>query len=680
MLDRWQPHPEVILIGTALVVGILTGIGAVLFRYLINGVAWIGYEWIPEVSSGLGKGYVIFVPAIGGLLVGLLVYFFAREAKGHGVPEVMEAVALKGGRIRPRVAIVKSLASSLTIGSGGSAGREGPIVQIGSAIGSTIGQALNLSDDRISNLVACGAAAGIAATFNAPIAGVIFALEVILGRFTVRYFSSVVVASVSASIIGRVAFGDLPAFAIPFEYGINSLWEFLFYPILGILAAIVGVGFTRSLYWSEDLFDKIKLVPEWFKPAIGGALLGLLAFAYPLIRLTQPVTWTRIPQVFNVGYDVIESALGNELLFGAAFILLIAKIIATNLTLGSGGSGGVFAPSLFMGAMLGAGFELVINRFFPDVAAPQGAYALVGMAAVFAAGAHAPITAVLILFELTGDYRIILPLMLTVVIATLLSQQMLHGESIYTLKLSRRGVRIKRGRDIDILQGVTVAEVMGHHIEPVFTDTTLADLSDIFVRTHHHGLMVLDNDGKLWGVVTINDLEEARLDNRHDTTLAGEIATTWPHLKVVYPDMTMADVLAQMGMRGLGRLPVVSREDPYQLLGLIRREDITRAYNLALTRRVEIQQKTKHVQRQYEAETEFVDISLVEEDRVVGETVADVAAGLPKDCVLVSIQRNGSLIIPHGDTIFQAGDKITAFTRNQDAKQLFHCLHGSKEA
>jgi len=379
-----------------------------------------------------------------------------------------------------------------------------------------------------------------------------------------------------------------------------------------------------------------------------------------------------------VGYDIIESALASEFMFGAAFILLIAKIIATNLTLGSGGSGGVFAPSLFMGAMLGASFEVVVNRFFPDLTAPQGAYALVGMAAVFAAGAHAPITAVIILFELTGDYRIILPLMLTVVIATLLSQYMLRGESIYTLKLSRRGVRLKRGRDIDILQGVKVDEVMNRHIEPVFTDTTLVDLSDIFVRTHHHGLMVLDNDGKLWGVVTINDLEEARLENRPDSTLAGEIATTWPHLKVVYPDMTMADVLAQMGMRGLGRLPVVSRDDPYQLLGLIRREDITRAYNLALTRRVEIQQKTKNVQRQYAAETEFVDISLVEEDRVVGQTVAAVAAGLPKDCVLVSIQRNGSLIIPHGDTIFRAGDKITAFTRNQDAQQLFHCLHGSQ--
>ena len=226
LLGRWRDPGDVILIGTALVVGISTGIGAVFFRYLIRAVEWVGYVWIPEVTSAWGNAYIIFVPAIGGLLVGLLIYNFAREAKGHGVPEVMEAVALRGGRIRPVVAVIKSLASALTIGSGGSAGREGPIVQIGSALGSSIGQALHLSDDRVSNLVACGAAAGIAATFNAPIAGVIFALEIILGgRFTVRYFSSVVVSAVAASVIGRVAFGDIPAFIIPKEYGVSLAWH-----------------------------------------------------------------------------------------------------------------------------------------------------------------------------------------------------------------------------------------------------------------------------------------------------------------------------------------------------------------------------------------------------------------------------------------------------------------------
>jgi CIC family chloride channel protein len=680
LLDWWQPRPEVFFIGTALIVGILTGIGAVITQYLIKAVAWVGYEWFPDVTSGLGKAYVILVPAIGGLFAGILIYNWAREAKGHGVPEVMEAVAIKGGRIRPIVAVIKSTASAITIGSGGSAGREGPMVQIGSAIGSTLGQLLDLSSERTSNLVACGAAAGIAAAFNAPIAGVIFALEVILGRFSVRYFSSVVVSAVAASVIGRAAFGDSPAFNVPAAYGVNSLWEFLFYPVLGLLAALAGVLFTRTLYWTEDFFDDIKFLPEWFKPAVGGALLGVLAFAYPLIRLAQPVTWDTVPQIYNVGYEIIEGALSNQLLFGAAFILLIAKMLATNLTLGSGGSGGVFAPSLFMGAMLGAAFELGVNRLFPGVAAPQGAYALVGMAAVFAAAAHAPITAVIILFELTGDYRIILPLMLTVVVATLVSQWMLHGESIYTLKLTRRGIRLQRGRDRDILQGVTVEEVMSRRVEPIFSDTTLADLADIFAKTHHHGLMLFDADGKLEGIVTITDLDQARQDNLPGDTPASEIATTWPHIKVAYPDETMGDALRRMAPRGLGRLPVVSREDPYQVVGVVRRTDISRAYNLALTRRVEIQQKTENMQRQYAEGTEFVDVALVDGDKVVGKTVAEVAANLPEDCVLVSIERNKNVVIPHGDTVFRAGDKVTAFIRTEDAAQLYQCLHGPEAA
>ncbi len=676
LLDRWQPTSGPVLIGTALVVGILTGFGAILFRYLIRGVAWIGYEWIPDIMPGDSKLYVIIVPAIGGLLVGLLVYYFAREAKGHGVPEVMEAVALRGGRIRPRVAVVKSLASSLTIGSGGSAGREGPIVQIGSAIGSTLGQALNLSDNRISNLVACGAAAGIAATFNAPIAGVIFALEVILGRFSVRNFSTVVIAAVAASVIGRATLGNAPAFNIPVEYGVNSLWEYLFYLLLGLFAAIVGVVFTRSLYWTEDLFEAIKGIPEWVKPAIGGALLGVLAFSYPLISLTQPVTWDSIPQVFNVGYEVIEGALANELVFSAALILLIAKILATILTLGSGGSGGVFAPSLFMGAMMGAAFELGINRLFPGISAPPGAYALVGMAAVFAASAHAPITAVIILFELTGDYRIILPLMLTVVVATLVSQRMLKGESIYTLKLSRRGVRLDRGRDQDILQGVLVSEVMTRDLETISKNTKISDLAEVFITSHHHGLMVMDEMEKLWGIVTLTDLERAMEENRPETTTVAEIATSWPHLQVAYPDETMGDALARMGSRGLGRLPVVAREDPFHLLGLLWREGISQAYTLALTRREEIEQRAKRLKNHYEAEAEFVEIPLVEGDGVVGKSVQECSSSMPADSVLVSVQRDGRIIIPHGDTIYQAGDLLTAFVRKQDAKELFDCLHG----
>jgi CIC family chloride channel protein len=675
IVDRLPIPPEVILMGTALVVGILTGVGAVIFRYLIQAVAWIGYEWIPSITPGEYKAYVVYVPAIGGLLVGLLIYFFAREAKGHGVPEVMEAVALNGGRIRPRVAVVKSLASSLSIGTGGSVGREGPIVQIGSALGSSIGQILNLSDDRISNLVACGAGGGIAATFNAPIAGVVFALEIILGgRFSVRYLSTVVVSSVAASVIGRIAFGDVPAFNIPSEYGLKSLWEFLLYPLLGVLAALVGVIFVRALYGTEDLFDNWKKVPEWVKPAVGGALLGVIALVYPFVT---HVVWVRTPQVYNVGYDVIEGILSNQSALSVVLTLLVLKLIATSLTLGSGGSGGVFAPSLFMGAMLGSAFALIVEAVFPGVAAPPGAYALVGMAAVFSAAAHAPITAVLILFELTGDYRIILPLMLTVVVSTVLAQRMLKGESIYTLKLTRRGIRLQHGRDVDVMQSVTVGEVMSDHSDTVQVDTKISDLADVLGRTHHHGLPVLDDQEKLWGIVTITDLDGTMRDENTREMTVADIGTPWPYLKVAYADESIGDALARMAPRGLGRMPVISREDPYELLGIIRREDIIAAYDLAITRRSGIQHQTEQARRQAKETMDFVEIYLSADDPVVGKTVAEISGALPTDSVLVSVARNNRVIVPHGDTVFEAGDQVTAFTRHKEAKNLFSCLHGN---
>jgi CIC family chloride channel protein len=673
LLDRWRIPAEAVLLATALVVGLSTGVGAVLLHYLIQGVEWIGYEWAPEVLSGWGNWYVVIVPAVGGLPVGLLVYFFAREAKGHGVPEVMEAVALRGGRIRPQVAIVKALASSLSIGSGGSVGREGPIVQIGSALGSTIGQSLNLTDERVRNLVACGAAGGIAAAFNTPIAGVLFALEVILGRFDVRYFSSVVISAVAASVVGRAAFGNAPAFRIPFEYGINSLWEFVFYPVLGLLAAGAGVLFIRVLYAAEDLFDRWKQVPEWFQPAVGGVMLGLLALAYPLLT---GVTWQGVPQVFNVGYDVIESVLAGELALGVVAALLVLKLLATSITLGSGGSGGVFAPALFMGAMLGAAFAMVVEQIIPGVAAPSGAYALVGMGAMFAACAHAPITAVLMLFELTGDYRIILPLMVTVVISTLVAQRLTGGESIYTLKLARRGVHLQRGRDIDVLQSVRVEEVMSHNPDSVPLDMTITELTQVFSKTRHHGLLVTEKDGTLWGIVTVRDLDWAWSQKRPRTTPVSAIGTTWPRLKVAFADETMGEALSRMGVQGFGRLPVVTRDNPYQIAGIIRREDIIKAYDMAVTRRAELQQ-LRHEQQMpsgMEEDTEFVEIILTPDDAAVGQKLSDIASAFPNDCVLVSIRRDEQVLIPHGDTVFAPGDHIVAFTRSNGATQLFHCL------
>ncbi|HEY64669.1 MAG TPA: CBS domain-containing protein [Caldilineae bacterium] len=638
-LDRLQPPEEAVLIGMALIVGVGAGFGAIIFRWLIDSVHTLAFEGGQELLRFLGRYYIILIPAIGGLFVGPLVYFFAREAKGHGVPEVMEAVALRGGRIRPVVAVIKSLASSICIGTGGSVGREGPIVQIGSALGSTVGQVLRMSDDRVRTLVGCGAAGGIAATFNAPVSGVIFALEIILGEFAVGHFSMVVIASVTASVIARVFLGDMPAFMVP-EYALNTPWELFLYVLLGIIAAPVGVLFTKSLYWLEDIFDAWDF-PEYLKPAIGGLGVGLLGLF--------------VPQVFGVGYESIERVLHNEMVLGTAAMLLIAKLVATVLTLGSGGSGGVFAPSLFMGSMLGGTFGILVHRWMPAITAAPGAYALVGMAAVFAAGARAPITAIIILFEMTGDYRIILPLMLSTVIATLLAQW-LEPESIYTLKLIRRGVHLSRGRDIDVMQGITVAEVMTTHPDTVSADMTLSELAEAFARTHHHGFPVLDAEGKLFGVVTLQDLERASTKSSPSELRVRDICTR--DVLVAHPDEPVWAVLKRMGVRDIGRLPVVAREDPKRLLGMIRRSDIIRAYNIAITRRLELQHRMDQLRLGRVTGTEFVQVDVAPESAAAGKQIRELV--LPHECVIVSVRRGRGLIIPHGDTVLQPGDRITA--------------------
>ena len=423
----------------AVAVGACAGAGAIAFRYLILGLTEFfsghrdysaaGHAANPNVPA-LGIWFVVLVPVLGGLLYGPLVARLAPEARGHGVPEVMLAVGEHGGRIRPRVPLVKALASALCIGSGGSVGREGPIVQIGSALGSVIGAFAGLSGPRLRLLVACGAAGGISATFNAPIAGAFFALEVILGDFAAEAFGAVVLSSVTAAamaheVFGSASFLQLPAFAAP------STPELVLYAALGVLAGAVGVLFIQVLYGSEDLADRIWRGPEWARPAAGGVLLGLLLLA--------------VPQMYGVGYPVLSRAVEGHYVVAVAVALLAAKVVATSLTLAIGGSGGVFAPSLFIGAMLGAAFGQAVGLVLPGLATAPGVYALAGMGAVFAGSARAPITAVVIIVELTGEYTIVLPLMVAVVVATAVSRR-LSRDTIYTRKLRRRARAEAAGR------------------------------------------------------------------------------------------------------------------------------------------------------------------------------------------------------------------------------------------
>jgi chloride channel protein, CIC family len=429
-VGRYIVSQSTFLISCAVIVGIGGGFGAVAFRALIGAETNLAFNVIgARLGTFIGAAAVIVQLAIGGAIAAWVASTFAPEAKGHGVPEVMEAVALRGGKMRPRIIAVKALASATSIGFGGSCGREGPIVQIGSAIGSTLGQLVRAPAPIVRTLVACGAAAGISATFNAPIGGVFFAAEVILGEFAPRTFAAIVVASVLSAVIGRAFLGNAPSFSAG-AFTLVSPYELVLYAVLGILAAIWATGFVRVLYFVEDRFEALKIA-AWIKGAAGFAAVGLIGLKFP--------------EVFGVGYSSIQGMLDGHVSAGHAVALAIAKPLATSLTLGSGGSGGVFAPSLFTGAFLGDAFGSLAHFAFPSWTATSAAYGLVGMAAVFAAAAEAPMTAILIVFEMSNDYRIMLPLMVCVVIATVMGRRLL-GSTVYEMKLSRRGVDLPQVR------------------------------------------------------------------------------------------------------------------------------------------------------------------------------------------------------------------------------------------
>ncbi len=552
------------LIGLALLVGAGSGLGAVAFRWLIatatrlfsghsdySAAGRVGHPWVPW----LGVGFVVLAPAVGGLVYGPLVDRFARETRGHGVPEVMLAVSHRGGRIPAKVAVVKALASALCIGSGGSVGREGPIVQIGSALGSALGRVGRIPEQRLRILVACGAAGGIAATFNAPVAGVFFALELLLRDFAAESFGAVVLSAVAAAAVGRAAFGNTPFLHLP-AFTMRHPAEFALYAVLGLIAGGVGVMFTRVLYAIEDGCDRAWRGPEWLRPAVGGLALGLLLLA--------------LPQMYGVGYPVLQAGVAGR--YGLAFlvVLLLGKMLATSLTIGVGGSGGVFAPSLFIGAMLGEAFGVLAHAAVPGIVGPAGAYALVGMGAVFAGAARAPITAVLIMFELTGEYSIILPLMLAVVVATAVSRR-ISRDTIYTLKLRRRGVDLDHRPGDAQLRDRYVDEAMQPAPPTLDGALPLSTAARRLLASGHPALPV-STDGHFAGVVTARAVAEAMADDEQATAhTIGRLAEMPP---TVTPTTALADALGVLVPTDATGVPVL--DDEGTLRGWITHQSLLR--------------------------------------------------------------------------------------------------------
>ncbi|MGD8278271.1 MAG: chloride channel protein, partial [Gemmatimonadota bacterium] len=560
--DSLRQTEQIYMVMVALVIGLLGGFSAIGIRLLIravNSLSWHRGAYTIEYIAALPFWWKLLAPAIGGLFVGFIVHYIASEAKGHGVPEVMEAIALRAGRMRPRVVAAKLLASGICIGSGGSVGREGPIVQIGAAIGSTVGQWLRIDQRRMRTLVGCGAAAGIAAAFNAPVAGALFAVEIILGDFGVAQFSPIVVSSVAATVVSHHFLGNFPAFRVP-PYRLVHPSELIAYAGLGIAAAFVALLFIRVLYALEDGFDKLPVYPP-AKAVVGGLLIGAMGiFA---------------PHIFGVGYEAINEALTGQIIWPFMVALVVLKIAAVGITIGSGGSGGIFAPSLFIGAMLGGAVGTVVDHVWPAATGGTGAYALVGMGAVVAAATHAPITAILIIFELTGDYAIILPLMISCIIATLLAVRMERG-SIYTLKLLRRGLDVHRGKAVNVLQHVSVRELMRTDMVTVSPDAGMVELLSTFIEHPGDTLFVTDPDHRLRGLVTAAQIRPVMSDpNTLEGLVIAEDVMAHDGYPRVSPDRSIAEVMRFLE-EYRGEVPVVEDD---RLVGTIWPEDVIERYN-----------------------------------------------------------------------------------------------------
>ena len=617
----------------ALLIGAGSGLGAVAFRYLISFFTWLAtghaeFGQAGRVPSGhlpwLGLAFFVLIPAIGGLVYGPLIYRFAREARGHGVPEVMIAVADNGGRIRPQVSVVKALASALCIGAGGSVGREGPIVQIGSAMASSIGQSIKMPESRLRILVACGAAGGIAATFNAPVTGVFFGVEIILREFSVDALFTVMVSAMIADITAIPFLGDRP-FLSGFPAGImlQHPRNYLLVAVLAVLAALMGLLFKAVLYKTEDLCDRVwGKRPEWARPAAGGLVLGLLLLA--------------IPQLYGVGYPVMDKTTAGDYALWFVLLLAFGKIAATSLSIGIGGSGGVFAPSLFIGVTSGMAFGDTAHHLFGPAAGQPVLYAVVAMGAVFTSAARAPLTSLASVVEMTGDFSLTLPVMLAVAIASTVSRALSYG-TIYTAKLLRRGTDIDRTTPWRALADLKVADAMHPFQTP----------------------LPAGGDGASAGDAGLADL----------AAVAGPVARQLDP-QAVFAGESLGQALRQLEVYGRDGLPVISGDGQF-IEGWVTNTSVLQALARQLsaarteTARAQLAADWGHEDLESSRREppaplhgyRVAEITIAAGSPAAGQRLEDVA--WPPGCAPVSVLRGGRLRPVGPGTVLRPGDRVS---------------------
>ncbi len=553
----------------AAAIGLVAGVVAFALYKLIGLFTnlFFFHRWSADFSSAQHNqlGWmVIVVPVIGGLIVGVMAKYGTSKIKGHGIPEAMEAVLFNRSRIAPRVAILKPISAAIAIGTGGPFGAEGPIIQTGGAIGSLVGQAFHTTAVERKVLLACGAAAGMSATFNTPIAGVILAIELLLFEFKSRSFIPLVIASTLATAVHMQLLGLGPMFQVsPMDFAIPR--GLPFYLVLGLICGLAAVGFSKLLYWVEDQFDKLPISDLWW-PAIGALGLGIIGFF--------------VPRVLGVGYDTIGDILNGQLAWKLLLVVMLAKAAALAVSLGSGTSGGLLAPCFMWSAAMGGIFAMVSNHFLPDAHLSPGAFALVAMGAVFAAASRATFTFIIFAFEITRDYNSVLPLMLVSVIADGIAMLLMPNSSIMTEKLARRGLRVHQDYETDVLSQARVVDTMERELPAIPTDTTVGVLAARIAQhdpavARHEALLILDDAGKLAGIITRGDLLRALDKDSSGAMTIQEAGST--RLVVTYPDELVSEAAAKMLRNDIGRLPVVDRADDRKAIGYLGRSGVMAA-------------------------------------------------------------------------------------------------------
>ena len=624
----------------AVILGILVGLATAVLAWLIEGVV-IATESFGDWTGWGRAAFLVTIP-VGLTIAWLLNRKWGPGVSSGGVTETMVGLSLHGGYLPTRVVPAKLLATAATLGTGGSGGREGPIALIGATIGSSLSRYTNFDHDRIRSLVAAGAGAGIGASFNAPIAGMLFAMEVILGSFAIRHLNAVVIASVGAAVTSQILLGDEQFLTSP-AHQLGAFSELILYLGLAVIAVGFGLLYLRTLD-SATRWRLPSRLPPWTLPIVAGLSVGAIGLV--------------APESLGTGHRFLSDLLAlddaGDYVWWVLGLLALAKIATSVLTRTGGGSAGTFMPSLFIGGAVGAGFAILIGPLWSASDLEPGAFAIVGMAMVFATIARAPMTSVIIVFELTGNYELVLPLMLGAALATWAGERF-HPANAYTIPLKQKGITLPKNEDIDLLDTVEVIDVMQPIDGALRPWKTLAEASEYFDASSHHGAPVLNDQDQLVGIITLADIARAggpSLSVTVSEAMSSEVIT-------VTPDVPVSVALTRMSALGVGRLPVVSETNPRTVVGMFRRESVVKAYDSALSmaKGRELYRERKRIRTQPGAD--FFEAIVHEGSPIVNTMVAEVT--WPDDSVLVSIQRGSTVLVPHGKTAIRARDVITAF-------------------